>query len=200
MIYLNMKKAVKKIFLILAILIAVLLYPWVVILFLKPSAIISYFYMLSNIYYKAGETVMTTEGVKTETLAIYKAKNKPFLIVGPCRFHRHDEKYGTKDEWEDFFFVAPDRVIRTNVDQGGDIWFRLPWLLFIDDDLTSSDCVRTPSWDELKQKGASVRYDEATASYVFRLRINEPEQSVSFAIPKKLFTEDLLEAPRPAWD
>ena len=99
-----MKKAVKKIFLILAILIAVLLYPWVVILFLKPSAIILYFYMLSNIYYKAGETVMTTEGVKTETLAIYKAKNKPFLIVGPCWFHENQKI------WEDFFFVTPDQV------------------------------------------------------------------------------------------
>ena len=135
---------------------------------------------------------MTTEGVKTETLAIYKAHGKPYLIVGPCVFHETDQ-YG-RHEWEDFFFVNPKEVIRTSTDKGGDTWVSLPWLLFILDDLTIRDRVRLPYWDELEQNGSSVRYDEATASYVFRLRINEPEQSVSFAIPKKLFTPDLIEA------
>lgn len=156
--------------------------------------------IFGSVYRKAGETVITTEGGKTETLAIYKAKNKPFLIVGPCRFHCHDEKYGTKDEWEDFFFVNPNQVIRTCTDKGGDVWFRLPWLLFIMDDLTVRDRVRAPYWDDLEHEGASVRYDEATASYVYRLWINEPKQSVSFAIPARFFTEDLLRAPQPAWD
>ena len=165
-----------------------------VLLVFSPKGNVVLSIVFGSVYRKAGETVMTTEGGKTETFAIYKAKNKPFLIVGPCTFHENQKK------WEDFFFVTPNRVIRTNVDQGGDIWVRLPWLLFIDDDLTSSDCVRTPSWDELKRKGASVRYDKATASYVYSLRINEPKQSVSFAIPKKFFTKDLLEAPQPAWD
>lgn len=38
--------------------------------------------------------------------------------------------------------------------------------------------------------------DKAVVNYGW----HRPKQSVSFAIPKKLFTEDLLEAPRPAWD
>jgi len=172
-----------------------LLHTGFVLLILDPKVNVVLSVIFGSVYRKAGETVMTTEGGKPETLAIYKAHGKPFLIVGPCAFHRYCEKYGTKDDWEDFFFVRPDSVIRTNVNQGGDIWFRLPGLLIIDDDLTSSDCVRTPSWDELEHKGASVRYDEATESYVYSLRINRPEQSVSFAIPARLFTQDLLNAP-----
>ena len=172
-----------------------LLHTGFVLLILDPKVNVVLSVIFGSVYRKAGETVMTTEGGKPETLAIYKARGKPFLIVGPCAFHRYDEKYGAKDDWADFFFVRPDSVIRTNVNQGGDIWFRLPGLLIIDDDLTSSDCVRTPSWDDLEHKGASVRYDEATASYVYSLRINRPEQSVSFAIPARLFTSDLLNAP-----
>ena len=192
-----MKKAFDDIFQIsglLCIVLCLLLVVCLVVLAIKPLRDMALSTFFGSIYYKAGETVLTTEGIKTETLAIYKAKNKPFLIVGPCWFHEN------QNFWKDFFFVNPNRVIRTNVDQDGDIWVRLPWLLFIDDDLTSSDCVRTPYWDELERKGASVRYDEATSSYVYRFWINEPKQSVSFAIPKKLFPEDLLEAPRPAWN
>ena len=190
-----MRKYKIQILYLIGITLLLLFHMCLVLLFCTPKGhVVLAIVFFGNTYRKAGETVMTTDGVKTETLAIYKAHGKPYLIVGPCWFHENLKI------WEDFFFVTPDRVIRTNVDQGGDIWVRLPWLLFIDDDLTSSDCVRTPSWDELKHKDASVRYDEAAASYVYSLRINEPEQSVSFAIPKKLFTEDLLEAPRPAWD
>jgi hypothetical protein len=173
----------------LAIALCLLFFACLTVLAIKPLRDVALSPFWCSVYRKAGETVMTTEGGKPETLAVYKAKNKPFLIVGPCLF-REDQKI-----WEDFFFVNRDQVIRTNVDQGGDIWFRLPGLLVIDDDLTSSDCVRTPSWDELEHKGASVRYDEATESYVYSLRINRPEQSVSFAIPARLFTQDLLNAP-----
>ena len=173
----------------LAIALCLLFFVCLTVLAFKPLRDVALSFFWGSVYRKAGETVMTTNGCKSETLAVYKAKNKPFLIVGPCLF-REDQKI-----WEDFFFVNRDQVIRTNVDQGGDLWFRMPGLLIIDDDLTSSDCVRTPSWDELEHKGASVRYDEATASYVYSLRINEPEQSVSFAIPARLFTQDLLNAP-----
>jgi len=179
----------------LAIALCLLFFACLTVLAIKPLRDVALSPFWGSVYRKAGETVMTTEGGKPETLAIYKAHGKPFLIVGPCAFHKYDEKYDAKDDWADFFFVRPDSVIRTNVDQGGDIWFRLPGLLIIDDDLTGPDCVRTPFWDDLEHQGASVRYDEATASYVYSLRINEPEQSVSFAIPKCLFTPDLLNAP-----
>ena len=175
-----------------------LFFVCLVVLAIKPLRDMALSTFFGSIYCKADETVMTTEGVKTETLAIYKAHGKPYLIVGPCVFHETD-RYG-RHEWEDFFFVNPKEVIRTSTDKGGDTWVRLPWLLFILDDLTIRDRVRLPYWDELEQDGSSVRYDEATASYVYRLRINRPLEQVTFAIPGKFFTKDLLEAPRPAWD
>ena len=191
MLYYEMKNRFKKIFLPITFVAGILLFPLISILFVNPAAGIALWAMAGNMYRKAGETVMTTEGGKTETLAIYKAKNKPFLIVGPCLFH------GGED-YEDFFFVNRDRVIRTATDKGGDIWVRLPRLLFILDDMSDrNDRVRLPFWDELEHKGASVRYDEATASYVYSLRINQPEQSVSFAVPEKLFTGDMPEAKLP---
>lgn len=156
----------------------------------RPVGIVVFGTIFGSTYRKVGETVVTTDGRKTETLAIYKAGKKPFLIVGPCVFHEID--WDGRHERKDFFFVRPDKVIRTNTDQGGDIWFRLPRLLIIDDDLTSEDRVRTPYWDDLKKPKASVRYDEATASYVYSLWINEPEESVTFAIPAKFFTPDLV--------
>lgn len=183
----------------LAIALCLLFFVCLTVLAFKPLRDVALSFFWGSVYRKAGETVMATAGGKPENLAIYKAEHKPFLIVGPCAFHRYDEKYGTKDDRADFFFVRPDSVIRSNVDQGGDLWFRIPGLLIIDDDLTSSDRVRTPSWDDLEHKDASVRYDEATASYVYSLRINEPEQSVSFAIPARLFTRDLLSAPNDTW-
>lgn len=170
-----------------------------VLLFCTPNGhVVLAIVFFGNTYRKAGETVMTTDGVKTETLAIYKAHGKPYLIVGPCVFHETDQ-YG-RHEWEDFFFVNPREVIRTSTDKGGDAWFRLPWLLFMLDDLTVRDRVRLPYWDDLEHEGSSVRYDEAAASYVYRLWINHPREQVIFAIPAKFFTKDLLEAPRPAWD
>ena len=98
---------------------------------------------------------------------------------------------------EDFFFVNAEEVIRTGTDKGGDEWVRLPWLLFILDDLTIEDRLRIPYWDDLKHEKASVRYDEATASYVYSLWINHPEEPVSFAIPAKLLAPDLLDARHP---
>ena len=175
----------------LAVALCLLFFACLTVLAIKPLRDMALSAFWGSIYLKAGETVMTTEGGKTETLAIYKAKNKPFLIVGPCLFH------GGED-YEDFFFVDRDRVIRTATDKGGDMWCRAFGLLFMLDDMSDrNDRVRLPFWDELEHKGASVRYDEATHSHVYSLRINQPEQSVSFAVPEKLFTEDMPEAKLP---
>jgi len=180
----------------LAIALCLLFFVCLTVLAIKPLRDITLSIFWGSVYFKAGETVMATEDGKSVTLAIYKAHGKPFLIVGPCAFHSYDEKYGTKDDWVDFFFVNRTQVIRTATDKGGDIWCRAFGLLFILDDMSDqNDRVRLPSWDDLKHKGASARYDEATASYVYSLRINEPKQSVSFAIPDRLFTPDLLNAP-----
>lgn len=92
-------------------------------------------------------------------------------------------------------------MIRTATDKGGDIWCRAFGLLFMLDDMSGrNDRVRLPYWSDLEHKGASVRYDDATASHVYSLRINSPEQSVSFAIPDRLFTPDLLNAPNDKRD
>ena len=182
----------------LAVALCLLFFACLTVLAIKPLRDMALSAFWGSIYLKAGETVMTTEGGKTETLAIYKAKNKPFLIVGPCTFHDFDEERKTREIWDDFFFVNKKQLVRTATDKGGDIWVRLPRLLFILDDMSDrNDRVRLPFWDELEHKGASVRYDEATASYVYSLRINQPEQSVSFAVPEKLFTGDMPEAKLP---
>ena len=184
-----MKNRLKKIFLLIALIAVMLLFPLISVLFADPRVVVALWFMAGNMYSSAGETVMTTEGGKPETLAIHKAHGKPFLIVGPCLFHEGGDH-------EDFFFVNRDQVIRTATDKGGDVWFRIFGLLFMLDDMSDgNDRIRLPFWDDLKHKGASVRYDEATASYVYSLRINEPEQSVSFAIPARFFTPDLLNAP-----
>lgn len=178
----------------LSIALGALFFLCLIVMAIKPLRDLTLSAFFGCIYRKVGETVMTANG-KTETLAIYKAEKKPFLIVGPCSFHDYDEKYKIRDCWEDFFFVNPKEVIRTCVDKGGDTWVRLPWLLFISDDMTSRDRVRMPYWDDLKHEQASVRYDEATASYVYSLWINSPEEPVSFAIPAKFFAPDLRDAP-----
>ena len=184
-----MKDRFKKIFLLITLIAGMLLFPLISILFVDPKVSIALWFMAGNMYRKAGETVMTTEGGKPETLTVYKAHGKPFLIVGPCMFHEGGD-------YEDFFFVNRCQVIRTATDKGGDIWCRAFGLLFMLDDMSDrNDRVRLPFWDDLEHQGASVRYDEATASYVYSLRINRPEQSVSFAIPARLFTSDLLNAP-----
>lgn len=184
-----MKNRFKRIFLLIALIAGILLFPLISILFVDPTVVVALWFMAGNMYHKAEETVMTTESGKPETLAIYKAHGKPFLIVGPCLFHEGGDH-------EDFFFVNRDQVIRTATDKGGDIWCRAFDLLFMLDDMSArNDRVRLPFWDELEHKGASVRYDEALTSYVYSLRINEPKQSVSFAIPARLFTPDLLNAP-----
>ena len=92
-----------------------LLHTGFVLLILDPKVNVVLSVIFGSVYRKAGETVMTTEGGKSETLAVYKAKNKPFLIVGPCLFH------GDKD-YEDFFFVNRDQVMRMATDKGGDMW------------------------------------------------------------------------------
>lgn len=53
---------------------------------IKPLRDMALSLFFGSTYLKTGETVMTTAGGKPETLAIYKAHGKPFLIVGPVCF------------------------------------------------------------------------------------------------------------------
>jgi hypothetical protein len=122
--------------------------------------------------------------------AVYKAENKPFLIVGPYRFTDADETY------RDFFFVNRKQVICTAIDKDGSAWLQFFRWLFILDDLSDYwNLVRAPFWDELKNPGASVRFDDRERCYIYTLRCKAPDGPVYFAIPDEFFTPDMLDAP-----
>ncbi len=149
----------------------------------KPVGDVVFSVCFGNSYRKAGETTLHIAG-KDEILSIYKAPNKPFLILGPYRF---DEDY------YDFFFVAKDAVIRTATDKGGDTWVRIGNRLFLLDDLTTADRLRAPYWNDIRSdKGGSIEFDPSSECYLFTFKLNSRDPApVSFAIPERLFTPDM---------
>ena len=140
-----------------------------------------------SVYRKVGEAAFDAKGYP-RSIAVYKAEHKPFLIVGPCLFHEGGD-------YEDFFFVNKKQVVRTATDKGGDMWCRTFDRLYIMDDLSDCEILRAPLWDELKHEGSSVRYDEATDSYVYSFRIENDTIPATLTIPAKFFTPDMLDAP-----
>lgn len=183
-----MNTIIKKTFFVLAMLIAALSMLLAASFLFKPIGNVVFSITMGSMYRKAGETVLTMDG-KNETLAVYKAKNKPFLIAGPCLFYEGEA-------YKDFFFVNQDQVIRTATDKGGDTWFRLFARLFILDDMSDCERVRAPYWDDLKcDKDSSVQFDKAMDSYLYSFKINGVKTPVSFTIPAKLLTRDMLDAP-----
>lgn len=121
---------------------------------------------------------------------VYKAEDKPFLIVGPYRFN------GVSETYRDFFFVNRRQVVCTAIDKGGAAWLQFFRWLFILDDLSDyRDLVRAPFWDELKNPGASVRFDDRKRCHIYTLRCEDPDGPVRFAIPDDYFTPDMIGAP-----
>ena len=181
-----MKTVIKKISITLAILITALSVSLAGAFIFKPLGDVVFSVTMGSMYRKVGETCLKRNG-KNETLAIYKADSKPFLIVGPCLFDK---------DCYDFFFVNKDQVIRTATDKGGDTWVRLFNHLFLLDDLSNCERVRAPCWDDLKyDKGSSVRFDRITDSYIYVFKLNSATTFVSFSIPAKFLTPDMLDAP-----
>ena len=140
-----------------------------------------------SVYREVGEAAFDAKGYP-RSLAVYKAECKPFLIVGPCLFHEGED-------YEDFFFVNRDQVVRTATDKGGDMWGRAFGRLYIMDDLSDCEILRAPWWYELKQEGSSVRYDDATGSYVYSFTIDSHVVPAKLTIPANFFTPDMLDAP-----
>ena len=140
-----------------------------------------------SVYSKTGEAAFDAKGYP-RSIAVYKAGHKPFLIVGPCLFNEDGE-------YEDFFFVNKTQVVRTATDKGGDMWCRAFDRLYIMDDLSDCEILRAPLWDELKHEGSSVRYDDATDSYVYSFTIDTHAIPAKLTIPAKFFTPDMLDAP-----
>jgi len=140
-------------------------------------------------YRKVGEASLETNDYSC-MIAVFKAENKPFLLVGPCLFRDSEEEY------EDFFFVNKTQVIRTSTDKGGDMWCRVFNRLYVMDDLSNCECLRAPFWDELKcDKDASVGYDGATDSFVYAFKNNDDRVQTKLTISAKHFTPDMIDAP-----
>ena len=122
------------------------------------------------------------EKTEKQTVCVYEAKNKPFLLIGPYTFSPGDR---------DFFFVNKKQVIRTATDKGGGAFFQIgPWL-FVIDDMSGSEQnrVRAPYWDELKGEKSSV--EKRGNRYVYTLFLEDVNKFVTFAVPEKLFSPDM---------
>jgi len=154
---------------------------------LPPVGNVVFSFFFGSSYRKVGESTFEAKGYP-RTLAIYKAENKPFLIVGPCLFHEGED-------YEDFFFVSKTQVIRSATDKGGDMWCRTFGRLHIMDDLSDCEVLRAPWWYELKHEGSSIRYDDATDSYVYSFSIETHTVPATLTIPAKFFTPDMDNAP-----
>ena len=183
-----MKACMKNPVLALVVSVAILSVPSLKVFSSEPLLDTALSVAAGNVYRKVGETELRI-GNRFQMLAIYKADHKPFLIIGPCRFYEDGD-------YEDFFFVNRDQVIRTATDKGGDMWCRVFDRLYIIDDLSDCEILRSPHWDDLKcDKNSSIRYDQVAKMYIYSFKISDFSVPVSFAIPAELFTPDMLDAP-----
>jgi len=112
-----------------------------------------------------------------QEVRIYKACNKPFLLVGPYTF---------SPDCRDFFFVNKKQVIRTATDKGGGAFFQFASWLFVIDDMsgTYQNRVRAPWWDELKNKNASAV--QKNDQYIYTLFLEDEKKCVTFSIPANM--------------
>lgn len=118
-----------------------------------------------------------SDNTPKQKVYIYKAGNKPFLLIGPYTF---------SPDCRDFFFVNKKQVIRTATDKGGEAFFQLASWLFVIDDMsgTYQNRVRAPWWDELKNKNAST--EQKRDQYIYTLFLEDEKKYVTFSIPEKM--------------
>ena len=153
----------------------------------EPIGNVVFSICFGNIYKKAAKTDVHI-GNRTENMAVYKAKKKPFLLIGPVMF---------EDDEKDFFFVNKTQVIRSSTEKSGEAWVRIFNLLFIMDDLTDYwRQIRAPLWDDVKSDPeGSISYDRNTQKYCYRFHIYSSKTLVRFEIPAVLFSKDMENAP-----
>jgi len=153
----------------------------------EPVGDVVFSISFGNQYWKAGD-IKVHIGMHTESMAVYKAKNKPFLLIGPVMF---------KEDGKDFFFVNKTQVIRSSTEKSGEAWVRIFNLLFIMDDLTDYwRQIRAPLWDDVKSDPeGSISYDRNTQKYCYRFHIYSSKTLVRFEIPAVLFSKDMENAP-----
>ena len=150
---------------------------------IKPFGDVFFSFCFGSCYVCDGEAVLYQDGRKT-VLPVYKAADKPFLLVGPYNF----------GDYEDFFFVNKKQVIGTAIDKGGDAWFRIGKYLFILDDLNHWDVLRIPWWDYMSDPAAKSEYDTSGKNRIYIFPLDPSNSMTCLEITKKLFTDDMVDA------
>ena len=178
-----MKKAIK-----IFILTTTIIFLTAILLFgtafaVKPFGDVFFSFYFGSCYVCDGEAVLYQDGRKT-VLPVYKAADKPFLLVGPYNF----------GDYEDFFFVNKKQVIGTAIDKGGDAWFRIGKYLFILDDLNHWDVLRIPWWDYMSDPAAKSEYDTSGKNRIYIFPLDPSNSMTCLEITEKLFTDDMVDA------
>ena len=178
-----MKKKVKKLFLT-----ATLIFLTAMLLLgaafaVKPFGDVFFSLFLGSCYVCDGEAVLHQDGRKT-LLPVYKAADKPFLLVGPYNF----------GDYEDFFFVNKKQVVGTAIDKGGDAWFRIGKYLFVLDDLNHWDVLRMPWRDYMSTPVAKSEYDTSSKNRIYIFPLDPSNSTARLEINGKFFTDDMLDA------
>ena len=149
----------------------------------KPFGDVFFSFCFGSCYVCNGEAVLYQDGRKT-VLPVYKAADKPFLLLGPYNF----------GDYEDFFFVNKKQVIGTAIDKGGDAWFRIGKYLFILDDLNHWDVLRVPWWDYMSAPAAKSEYDTSGKNRIYIFPLDPSNSMTCLEIAEKLFTDDMVDA------
>lgn len=181
-----MKNSIKKIIVALLILGIIFVVILVCSLTFEPVGDVVFSICFGGRYRKVDNIALKVNDVET-TLSLYKARGKPFLILGPCLF---------AEDYYDFFFVDKEQVIRTAIDKGGDAWVRIGSLLFMLDDMTRpEDRLRSPYWDDIaSDPDSSIVFDLEKEMYIYSFRIDRKTVPTTFTIPAKFFTSDMPNA------
>ena len=149
----------------------------------KPFGDVFFSFCFGSCYECDGKAVLYQDGRKI-VLPVYKAANKPFLLVGPYNF----------GDYENFFFVNKKQVIGTAIDKGGDAWFRIGKYLFILDDLNHWDVLRIPWWDYMSDPVAKSEYDTSGKNRIYIFPLDPSNAMTCLEIAEKLFTDDMVDA------
>ena len=149
----------------------------------KPFGDVFFSLCFGSCYKCDGEAVLYQDSRKT-VLPVYKAANKPFLLVGPYNF----------GDYEDFFFVNKKQVIGTAIDKGGAAWFRIGKYLFISDDLNHWDVLRIPWRDYMSAPAAKSEYDTSGKNRIYIFPLDPSNSMTCLEITEKLFTDDMVDA------
>ena len=142
-------------------------------------------------YLPAGKALLICNG-KVSKLTVFSAKNKPYLPVGPCSFPDHHGKGKIRD----FFFVNPRQVIRNCDDKGGNLWYQAGPFLFMLDDFSGENPIRSSYWDEIKcDENSQIISDQNNGWYRFQFRSVDKE-NILLLIESKHFKQLIETQPR----